>query len=102
MNLAYCIIMKLALIETDFGIELLEALVQQNPGGITKLVTSNFFEYRIEGEEVICTEEMLSRIKSDLGPVEIVNYKEDYRLESAVQLLEPANSQVLEYLKLRM
>lgn len=89
MKSAYCIIMKLALIETDFGIELLEALVQQNPGGITKLVTFDFFEYRIEGEEVICTEEMLSRIKSDLGPIEIVNYQ-DYRLESAVQLLEPA------------
>ncbi len=56
------------LLNEPYEMQVLERLLEQNPGGITKLpVGLAYFEFEFEGERLIFGNEMRQRIETALG-----------------------------------
>ena len=71
----------------------LELLLQENPGGIARLVTSMYFTYDIDGDEVLFSDEHRAAIESALGvKLEEKVYSPNYTLETALAIPEPQRS----------
>jgi hypothetical protein len=89
-----------AVLSTDpFARAVLEALVQQAPGGITKLATSDYYTYRFEGEELIVSDEHRRNLEELLGcKLTEVTYP-GYAGETALALPEAEQARLLEVLR---
>lgn len=80
----------------------LEKLLEQNPGGVTKLVTQLYFTFNVEGDDVIFGDEARTRIEAALG-VKLRErvYTPNFGLETALDIPEPVRSRVLSFIEQR-
>lgn len=52
---------------TNDLIDLAIAVAQKGAGGITRLISSTYFTFQVEGEEVVFTEELRAKVEAKLG-----------------------------------
>lgn len=92
--------MMIALLSEPGGTEVLEKLLQQNPGGVTRLpVGLGYFTYDIEGDDVIFTDETRQEIEAALGVQLQERAYPAYRMETALDVPEPQRTAVAGFLR---
>lgn len=69
------------------------------PGGVTKLATSNFFVYEVDGEEVILTDESIQKIEAAIGPLERKRFQY-FELQESLVFPESTRKQIWEFFDL--
>lgn len=86
-------------LKQDDGEIVLEQLLRENPGGISRLATSKFFEYELEGDQVIFSEESRAFIEAAIGtPLEEVQYP-GFALETALAVPPPQRDELAAFLR---
>ncbi len=87
------------LLNEPYEMQVLERLLEQNPGGITKLpVGLAYFEFEFEGERLIFGNEMRQRIETALGATLQERAYPNYRLEIALDIPEPQRSAAIGFI----
>jgi hypothetical protein len=90
----------ISLLSEPFGPEALEKLLQQNPGGVTRLpVGLGYFTYDFEGDALIFTDETRQKIEAALGVQLQEQTYRAYRMETALDVPEPQRTAVTCFLR---
>lgn len=78
--------------------EVLYAMASGQPGGVTKIVTSAYYEYRIEGEEVVLNDHAIAQLSRQAGPLEEIVFP-GFELEKSLKFSEAVSAVLNRFFK---
>jgi hypothetical protein len=89
----------LALLADELARIEIDLLLQENPGGITRIATSKFYTYHLEGDDFLFSDERRAEIEQALGARLVPKvYAPKYALETALSVPEPQRSDLVTFL----